>query len=76
MHEHLYHHTGGGCLLVDTVETRPGMPQKISLPCDDDYECPCGAERRFLSTQERHFKMPELMTDEWTPPIGVTEISR
>ena len=54
--------TGGGCSLVD----------EGNMPCDNDYECECGAKFKAYSSAKVHFEMPHFVAGKNPPePIEI-----
>ena len=49
-HSHLFQHIGGGCFVTKKSE---------DLPCNDVYECKCGASFKTTSDVKTHFCMPQ-----------------
>lgn len=61
-HIHLFQHTGGGCVLGEDCN-----PPGRQSPCDDSYECECGAKFVALSSPDVHFTMPQNIAAKVTP---------
>ncbi len=68
-HLHKFKHIGGGCQILPTEQFDK------DYPCDDDYECSCGAKLNLRMDYASHKVIPEIF-EEVGVVGGMSEVKR